>query len=203
MTTVLVTGGAGFIGSHLVERLLDGGMVVRVLDNLSTGFMQNLHPERATGANGSPAAIRGRRLELMVGDVRDDRLVRTAVRGVECVFHLAAVPPTALALPYLSEMHGVNVHGTLNVLQAAVAEGVRRVVFASCGSVYGPTGNHAVTEGEAPRPTSLFAASKLAGEIYCRTISHAHGLETVSLRCLGVYGPRQRPVDGLVAPLLT
>jgi UDP-glucose 4-epimerase len=200
MAIVLVTGGAGFIGSHLVDRLLEADAVVRVLDNLSTGSLRNLQPE----PNGQPAtgaaSGTGRRLEVMLGDVRDEKLVRKAMRQVDCVFHFAARHAGALA-HHEGEMHAVNVQGTLNVLQAATAEGVRRVVFASCGSVYGPGGPGPLTEEDAPRPVSLFAASKLAGEIYCRAYSSRYGLESVLLRYFTVYGPRQH-ANGALMPAL-
>jgi UDP-glucose 4-epimerase len=197
MAIVLVTGGAGFIGSHLVERLLEAGAVVRVLDNLSIGSLGNLQP-------GSPrlGATENRRLEMIVGDVRDERLVRAAMRHVDCVFHLAAQPANAVSAGHLAEMHSVNTQGTLTVLQAALAEGVRRLVFASCGSVYGPPHAAPISEDDPPRPTSLFAASKLAGEIYCRTYSARYGLDTVLLRYFTVYGPRQPSRGGLVPDLL-
>jgi nucleoside-diphosphate-sugar epimerase len=206
MRPVLVTGGAGFIGSHLVDRLLDGGASVRVLDNLSTGSLRNLQtaadrqsiPDAPAGS-----AHTGQRLELIVGDVRDQKLVRRAMRNVDCVFHLAALPAGAVSLMNPGEIHSVNVHGTLNVLQAATAEGVRRVVFASCASVYGAVGALPVSEETAPQPGSVFAASKLAGEIYCRTYYTAHQLETVLLRYFTVYGPRQNGMaDGAMIPAL-
>jgi UDP-glucose 4-epimerase len=197
MAIVLVTGGAGFIGSHLVERLLHARAVVRVLDNLSTGCVRNLQPKVEPDTVAS-----GRRLELIVGDIRDETLVRKVMRQVECVFHLAALPAPALLPAHVGEMHAVNVQGTLNVLQAAAGHGVRRVVFASCGSIYGPATDRAVSEDDAPQPASLFAASKLAGEIYCRTFSRGHGLDTVALRYFGVYGPRQPAHGGPVPAIL-
>jgi len=206
MRPVLVTGGAGFIGSHLVDRLLEGGASVRVVDNLSTGSLRNLHTaaDRQSVADG-PAGPghTGQRLELIVGDIRDQKLIRRAMRNVDCVFHLAALPAGAVSLTNPGEIHSVNVHGTLNVLQSATAEGVRRVVFASCASVYGAAGAAPVSEETPPQPGSVFAASKLAGEIYCRTYYTAHQLETVLLRYFTVYGPRQKGVaDGAVIPEL-
>jgi UDP-glucose 4-epimerase len=202
MRPVLVTGGAGFIGSHLVDRLLDGGASVRVLDNLSTGSLRNLQAaDRQSRPDGSarPGAG-GRRLELIIGDIREQKLMRRAVRNVGCVFHLAALPAGTMSLTNPGEIHSVNVHGTLNVLQAATAEGVRRVVFASCATVYGTTTALPVSEDTAPQPGSVFAASKLAGEIYCRTYFTAHQLETVLLRYFNVYGPRQSGLEGAVVP---
>jgi UDP-N-acetylglucosamine/UDP-N-acetyl-alpha-D-glucosaminouronate 4-epimerase len=194
MTTVLVTGGAGFLGSHLVDRLLAEGASVRVLDNLSTGSLDNLRAAASRRSDG--AAVSGEaRLEVILGDIRDRELVRRAMRWVEGVFHLAALPPNGASLADPAEFHTVNVQGTLNVLDAAVAEGASRVVFASCASVYGSSSNGQVMEDGPVQPASLFAASKLAGEIYCRVFHTRHGLETVALRYFTVYGPRQIRLD--------
>jgi nucleoside-diphosphate-sugar epimerase len=203
MAIALVTGGAGFLGSHLVDRLLEAEVVVRVLDNLSTGSLRNLMPH-VTGpaAHSAAGANPGRRLEVVLGDVRDEHLVRKAMRQVDCVFHLAALHTSALAGHHQGEMHAVNVQGTLSVLQAATAEGVRRLVFASCGSVYGPTSPGLLIEDDPPRPASLFAASKLAGEIYCRAHSSRYQLETVLLRYFTVYGSRQRASGAMVPALV-
>ena len=138
MPTVLVTGGAGFLGSHLVDRLLADGASVRVLDNLSTGSLDNLRAAarwRSNEAASAPSA--GTRLEVILGDIRDRELVRRAMRRVEGVFHLAALPPSGASFADPAEFHTVNAQGTLNVLEAALAEGAGRVVFASCASVYG------------------------------------------------------------------
>ncbi|HKZ08156.1 MAG TPA: NAD-dependent epimerase/dehydratase family protein [Methylomirabilota bacterium] len=199
MAIALVTGGAGFIGSHLVDTLLEGGVDVRVLDNLSTGSLRNLQ----AGAERSPASGRpGRRIELMVGDVRDDKLARKAMRHVDCVYHLAGLPPGTTAGGH-GEVHTVNVQGTLNVLQAAATEGVRRVVFASCASIYGSTDGNPVTEDRPALPVSVFGASKLAGEIYCRAYHASRHVETVLLRYFNVYGPRQNAVlHGAFVPAL-
>jgi len=201
MSTVLVTGGAGFIGSHLVDALLASGEDVRVLDDLSTGSLRNL--QAAADRHAAPAnGHRGPHLELMIGDIQDERLVRKAMRHVGRVFHMAALPATPTpARP--TAVHSVNVQGTLNVLQAATAEGVRRVVFASCASVYGDAAGGPLAEDCAPHPATVFGASKLAGEIYCRAYQTAHQLETVILRYFTVYGPRQSGgADGAVVPTL-
>lgn len=196
MQTVLVTGGAGFIGSHVVDRLLADGTSVRVLDNLSTGSLANLRAAARWRSNGGTAAHpAGNRLEVILGDIRDHELVRRATRGVRCVFHLAALPPRGASVADPAEFHTVNVHGTLNVLQAALAEGASRVVFASCASVYGSLAPSQVMEDGPVQPASLFAASKLAGEMYCRVFHTKHRLETVALRYFTVYGPRQTRVD--------
>jgi UDP-glucose 4-epimerase len=195
MPTFLVTGGAGFLGSHLVDRLLADGASVRVLDNLSTGSLDNLRAAarwRPADAATSPS---GNRLEVILGDIRDRELVRRAMRRIQGVFHLAALPPSGASLADPAEFHTVNVQGTLNVLEAALAEGAGRVVLASCASVYGSPAPGRVTEDGPVQPASLFAASKLAGEIYCRVFHTKHRLETVTLRYFTVYGPRQTRVD--------
>lgn len=199
MAIALVTGGAGFIGSHLVDALLEQGVDVRVLDNLSTGSLRNLQggPER-----GSPPSRPGRRIELMIGDVRDDKLARKAMRHVDCVYHLAGLPPGTTAGGH-GEVHTVNVQGTLNVLQAAATEGVRRVVFASCASIYGTADGAPIGEEWPALPVSVFGASKLAGEIYCRAYHASRHVETVLLRYFNVYGPRQNAVlHGAFVPAL-
>jgi nucleoside-diphosphate-sugar epimerase len=195
MRSVLVTGGAGFIGSHLVDQLLEGGAAVRVLDNLSSGSLGNLQAaaERHCRAGGT---LNGSRLEVIIGDVRDRELLRTALRGVKYVFHLAALPAGAAAITDTADRHAVNVEGTLNVLHGGLTEGVWRVVLASCSSVYGSPDSIPVPEDAPLQPTSLFAASKAAAETYCRAFHARHRLDAVTLRYFSVYGPRQRPDRG-------
>jgi UDP-glucose 4-epimerase len=206
VSTILVTGGAGFIGSYLVERLLDGGAAVRVLDNLSTGSLRNLHSaahrDRGQTDVARDPAHEGR-LEVVIGDIRDRDLVRKATRNVDAVFHLAALPGVALGRVSPAELQAVNVQGTLNVLEGAVAEGVTRLVFASSASVYGTPASLPVSETCPLRPESLFAASKLAAEMYCRTYGTIHQLDVVALRYFTVYGPRQgNATDGALIPEL-
>lgn len=174
---VLVTGGAGFIGSHLVDRLLSDGHGVRVLDDLSTGQDANV----ADGA------------EVHVGSVADERQVADAVAGVEVIFHLAALGsvPRSIEDPLATDR--VNVSGTATVLTAARDLGVRRVVFSSSSSVYGGAAELPTSEAAPTRPRSPYGVSKLAGEWYVRVFGELYDLETVALRFFNVYGPRQRP----------
>jgi nucleoside-diphosphate-sugar epimerase len=183
---VLVTGGAGFIGSNLVRSLAADGHAVRVLDDLSTGRKENLE-----GVEGQ--------VEVVLGDVRDRPLVRRAVDGVEVVFHLAALPSVARSVADPRASHEVNVDGTLNLLQAAGDAGVRRLVYASSSSVYGDTPVLPKHEDMPVSPRSPYAAAKLAGEAYCRAFSHVYPLETVSLRFFNVFGPRQDPASQYAA----
>ncbi len=206
MRTVLVTGGAGFVGSHLVEQLLADGAAVRVFDNLSTGALSNLqaaverHSRASAETGGTP---NGGRLEVIVGDIRDRELLRTALRNVKYVFHLAALPPEAVSAIGPGEIHAVNVEGTLNVLHGALTEGVWRVVVGSSSSVYGPPSSAPVSEEAPVRPATLFAASKAAAETYCRAFHARHQLDTVVLRYFTIYGPHQKAgVDGGLVPNL-
>ncbi|HLC40289.1 MAG TPA: NAD-dependent epimerase/dehydratase family protein [Methylomirabilota bacterium] len=193
MALVLITGGAGFIGSHLVEELLRRGETVRVLDSLATGSLQNLR--FAVGQVSLPSdrrqTVYGSQLELIIGDVRDPALVRKAMRGVENVFHLAAITSVAQSIRQPSEVNSVNVDGTLNVLQAAQSQGVRRVIYASSSAVYGNSDVLPRSEDTRPTPVSPYGAAKLAGEAYCQAFWSCYGLETVTLRYFNVYGPRQ------------
>ena len=176
----LITGGAGFIGSHLVEELLRRGESVRVIDNFATGKRENLQPFFD-------------RIELIEGDIRSYHIVREAVDGVDIILHQAALPsvPRSVRDPITS--NEVNTVGTLNMLQAAKDARVRRVVYASSSSVYGDNPELPKHEGMTPRPLSPYAVSKLAGENYCRVFSSIYGVETVSLRYFNVFGPRQDP----------
>lgn len=180
MATYLVTGGAGFIGSNLVEHLLKAGERVRTLDNLFTGKRTNLAVDSANH-------------EFMEGDIRNSGVCRQAVDGVDVIFHHAAVPsvPRSLSDPKLS--HEVNVTGTLNLLEAARDARVRRFVNISSSSVYGNQPGGHRSEAMMLAPLSPYAASKAAGEHYVRAFSECYGLETVSLRYFNVFGPRQDP----------
>jgi UDP-N-acetylglucosamine/UDP-N-acetyl-alpha-D-glucosaminouronate 4-epimerase len=182
----LVTGGGGFIGSHLVQRLLREGREVRVLDNFATGRRANL------------AAVDGE-VELIEGDVQSYERAHNAVRSCEVVFHLAALPsvPRSIQDPLTSTAS--NVTGTLNILLAARDEDVRRVVFASSSSVYGPQRTYPQREDAAARPISPYGVSKLAAEGYCRAFTQVYGLETVAVRYFNVFGPRQDPLSQYAA----
>ena len=178
--TALVTGGAGFIGGHLTDRLVDEGWSVRVLDDFSSGKEENL-------------ACSAGRVELLRGDLRDRELVARAVDGVEVVFHQAAVPSVPRSVAEPERTNDVNVTGTLGLLEAARQAGVRRLVFAASSSAYGDTPELPKVETMPPRPLSPYALQKYAGEVYCRLYHELYGLETVALRYFNVYGPRQDP----------
>jgi UDP-glucose 4-epimerase len=185
----LVTGGAGFIGSHLVERLLQMGWRVRVFDNFSTGKSANL----ATVLD---------RIELVRGSITDESPTRDAVDGCDVVFHLAALPSVARSLADPLTSHHVCATGTLQVLDAARQAGVRRLVYAASSSAYGGTPGALRTEADPVAPLSPYAASKLAGEHYCEACTTVYGLETVRLRFFNVFGPRQdarSPYTGVIA----
>jgi len=182
----LITGGAGFVGSHVVRRMLARGWNVVVLDNFSTGRRSNLEAVAAD-------------IELIEGDVASLDQVRAAMRGCEAVFHEAALPsvPRSIADPVAS--HKTNATGTLNVLVAARDAQVRRVVMASSSSVYGSVPGLPKRESMATLPISPYAVSKLAAESYCRTWFELYGLETVALRYFNVFGPRQDPLSEYAA----
>jgi nucleoside-diphosphate-sugar epimerase len=182
----LVTGGAGFIGSHLVEELVRRGRPVRVFDNLSTGCRENL------------AAVGGR-IEFVEGDILDPVALRAAMHGVRRVFHQAALRSVPRSVDDPLSSNRVNVDGTLNVLVAAREAGVERVVYASSSSVYGSADVLPLTETLTPQPVSPYAVSKLAGEYYCQVFTRVYGLPTVGLRYFNVFGPRQDPASQYAA----
>ncbi len=184
MAQYLVTGGAGFIGSHITEELLRRGENVRVLDNFSTGKRTNLD---------SLSSVKGPHLDVQEGDICDLATVRSAMRGVDFVLHQAALPSVARSLSDPIATNNVNVDGTLNVLVAARDEKVRRVVYASSSSVYGNTPTLPKIETMPTQPISPYAVSKLAAERYCVAFHEVFGLETVCLRYFNVFGPRQDP----------
>jgi UDP-glucose 4-epimerase len=176
----LVTGGAGFIGSHIVQRILAMGERVRVVDNFSSGRRENL------------AGLEDK-VEVILGDLLDQGVVRKAMEGVKVVFHQAALRSVPFSVENPALVNRVNVEGTVNVLIAARDAGVRRVVYASSSSVYGNSMLLPKNEQQLPSPISPYAVSKLTGEYYCRVFTELYEIETVSLRYFNVYGPRQDP----------
>jgi UDP-glucose 4-epimerase len=180
VTRFLVTGGAGFIGSHLVERLVSLGHEVRVFDNLSTGSMANLAPFEG-------------RIEFIEGGVESAMAIARAVRGVEVVFHQAALAsvPRSVAKPL--DTHKACATGTIMLLDKCRKAGVRRVVYAGSSSAYGNSPIMPKAEAHLPGPLSPYAAAKLAGELYAEAFAATYGLETVRLRYFNVFGPRQDP----------
>ncbi|NUQ64540.1 MAG: SDR family oxidoreductase [Pirellulales bacterium] len=180
MRTFLVTGGAGFIGSHIAEALVARGDQVRVLDNLSTGFLSNLDTIRD-------------RVEFIQGDLVDADAVRKAVQGVECIFHEAALASVPRSVERPLDTNAACVTGTLTLLDAARRAGVRRVVYAGSSSAYGDQPNSSKRETDLPAPISPYGAAKLAAEYYCRAFTATYGFETVTVRYFNVFGPRQDP----------
>ncbi len=182
--TILVTGGAGFIGSNIVKRLLELGNEVRVLDNFSTGKRENLFPFRELP-----------NFKVFEGDLRSFHIVRSAVKGCDYILHQGALPsvPRSVADPITS--NDVNILGTLNVLEAAKEFGVKRVVYASSSSVYGNNPDLPKQEDMPVFPLSPYAVTKYAGERYCQVFSKIYGIETVALRYFNVFGPNQDPTS--------
>ena len=178
----LVTGGAGFIGSHIAERLLAEGHAARIYDNFSSGKRANLVPL-------------GGRAEVIEADVRDAGALDRAAEGCDVVFHEAAVVSVPYSVEHPQETHDVNIQGTLNVLQAARARGVRRVVFACSAAIYGEDPALPKHETMAPAPMSPYGVEKITSEYYLQTWQKLYGVETVSLRYFNVFGPRQDPTS--------
>ncbi len=177
---VLVTGGAGFIGSHLTETLISKGCAVRVVDNFSTGHLSNL------------AHLKDK-VMLYEGDIRDRELMNTAIRGCELIFHEAAEVSVTRTVQDPLESAQINDMGTLQLLETARHSGVKRVIIACSSAVYGDDPQMPKQENMLPRPMSPYAVQKLTGEYYARMYNDLYGLETVSLRYFNVYGPRQDP----------
>ncbi len=176
----LVTGGAGFIGSHIAAALSDGGHAVYVLDNLSSGHRDNL------------AGIQLAQ-PLIEADIRDDEALRTAMRNMDWVFHQAALVSVFDSVERPRDNHDINVTGTLRVLEAARTAGVRRLVFAASAAAYGNEPETPKRETMLPAPESPYAVAKVAGEYYLRVYARLYGMQTVALRYFNVYGPRQDP----------
>lgn len=180
MARYLVTGGAGFIGSNIVEELVRRGQKVRVLDSFITGKMENIAPFL-------------KKIELVRGDIRDRATLRRALKGIDYCIHQAALRSVPKSVDDPFTTNDINVNGTLNVLFEAKAAGVKRVVYASSSSAYGDARSFPQKETDLPGPISPYGVSKLAAEHYCVTFAKTFGLETVSLRYFNVFGPRQNP----------
>ena len=187
---ILVTGGAGFIGSHLAEALLRRDFDVLVLDNLSTGRIDNIRN-----------SFRNPRFHFVKGDIRRHSVVRTLVNKVDAIFHLAAIASPEMSLRQPEIVNEVNVGGTINVLRSSLRADVAKIVYASSCSLYGEIGRVPAREDLPPNPKNPYAASKLAGEQYCLAFCRSYGLKTVSLRYFNVFGERQMvgPYSGVVS----
>lgn len=178
---MVVTGGAGFIGSHLAEALLNQGHSVRVVDNLATGRRENL------------AGLGGDSFDYLAGDLTEFEVCRRAAEGAVCVFHHAAIPSVPRSIEQPLESHSSGPTATLNMLEAARLAGARRFIFAASSSAYGETETLPKHEDMLPSPLSPYAAAKLAGEHYVRVYARTMGLDGVSLRYFNIFGPRQDP----------
>ncbi|HEX3083300.1 MAG TPA: SDR family oxidoreductase [Pyrinomonadaceae bacterium] len=176
----LVTGGAGFIGSHIARALIEAGVRVRIIDNLSTGYVENLNEIEAD-------------VDFVNGSINDVAALRRALQDVELVFHEAAIPSVPRSVKQPRETHDASVNGTFELLLAARDAGVRRVIYAASSSAYGDQLESPKRETMRPNPLTPYAAAKLVGEYYCQVFTHSYGLETVSLRYFNVFGPRQDP----------
>jgi nucleoside-diphosphate-sugar epimerase len=178
---ILVTGGAGFIGSHIVDKLMEKGFEVTAFDNLDTGHIKNIEPHQCK-----------ENFHFIKGDIRDFSLVKKIMKDIDAVFHEAALASVTLSVqnPILS--NDINVTGTLNLLKASSDLGVKRFIYASSAAVYGDTKTPEKREDMSTNPKSPYGISKLAGENYVKIFHKLYGLETVSLRYFNVYGPRQR-----------
>ena len=181
-TKVLITGGAGFIGSNLADELIRQGARVRMIDDFSTGFRENL--DEIAGD-----------FDFIEGDINDDAAVAKAIEGVEVVFHQAALPSVPRSVEDPAETHRVCVDGTFNMLVKAKGAGVRRFIYAASSSAYGDQPTLPKVETMRPDPLSPYAVAKLTGELYCRAFYSVYGMETVALRYFNVFGPRQNPAS--------
>lgn len=188
MAIVLVTGGAGFIGSHLATRLVELGHKVRVLDNLSTGHLKNL------------AHLDGE-IDFLEADLRDVNACKSACSGVEFVFHEAALGSVPKSIDDPQTSHDVNINGTFNLLKAATQAKVRRVIYAGSSSVYGDSAESPKHEAIIPQPLSPYAVQKLTGEYYCSVFTKCFGLDSITLRYFNVFGARQDPASQYAAAI--
>lgn len=180
MASFLVTGGAGFIGSHIADALVAEGHSVRVLDNFETGKLENLRQL-------------GNKVEIVRGDVRDEVLMRESLKGIDYVYHEAALPSVKYSLSHPKVCNAASVDGTLNVLLAARAAGVKRVIYASSSALYGDSPELPKREDMWVLPSSPYGVAKYSAELYCRVFYNCYRLETVCLRYFNVFGPRQSP----------
>lgn len=183
MKRVVLTGGAGFIGSHLADELVKRGYFITVLDDLSSGQLQNLEALQSSS----------KEIEFIQGTITDLSLLQDLFRGSLYIFHQAAIPSVPRSIEDPASSHEVNLTGTLNVLIAACDCGIKKVVYASSSSAYGDTPTLPKHEDMVPHPQSPYAVTKLAGEYYCSVFQKAYGLSTACLRYFNVYGPRQNP----------
>ncbi len=182
----LVTGGAGFIGSNIVEGLLKNRESVRIIDNLSTGNIHNLDNFRSE-------------IEFIEGDIQDLSTIQKAMNGIEFVFHQAALPSVPRSIENPVASNDSNISGTLNVLLAARDNNVKRVIYAGSSSAYGDTPTLPKQEDMTPHPLSPYALTKLTGEYYCKIFNSVYGLETLTIRYFNVFGPRQNPASQYAA----
>lgn len=182
---LLVTGGAGFIGSHLADALIERGDEVKIIDNLLTGKEEYVNPKA----------------EFLKSDIRNLEEIKPHFEGVDAVFHLAALPRIPISIEKPAETHAINALGTLNVLIAARDAGAKKVVYSASSSVYGNQDKLPLREDMPPSPLNPYAVQKYIGELYCRIFSELFGLKTVSLRYFNVYGPRQH-TEGAYAPVM-
>jgi len=194
VSKVLITGGAGFIGHHLTRRLLRMSYEVVVLDNFKTGKMQNISPH-----------LKNAPFKLVVGDVRNKKVIRNAMNGVDAVVHLAALISVEESFKNPIETHNVNVTGTLNVLEEAARMNIEKFIYASSTAVYGDGNPLPLREGYPPKPLSPYATSKVSAEYYCEMFHISYSLKTVILRYFNVYGPGQEnnPYSGVIAKFLS
>jgi nucleoside-diphosphate-sugar epimerase len=200
--TAIVTGGAGFVGSHLAQELLERRYKVVILDDLSTGKLENisvLDVIASRGSEHSEEAAKQSPVEFVRGSITDLPLLKRLFRDVDYVFHQAAVLSVPRSIEHPLAAHEANITGTLNVLLAAKDSGVEKVIYASSAAVYGDTPTLPQMEDMFPDPQSPYAVTKLAGEYYCRVFHRVYGLPTVCLRYFNVYGPRQDPASQYAA----
>ena len=188
MANTLITGGAGFIGSHVAARLVELGHRVRVVDDFSTGRRENL--SHLTG-----------KIELLEADIRDPQVCLKACEDIEFVFHQAAIPSVPKSIDSPQASHDANVNGTFNILRAAVRRKVRSVIYAGSSSAYGDTEESPKHEQLKPAPLSPYAVQKLTGELYCAAFYECFGLETITLRYFNVFGARQDPHSAYAAAI--